>query len=279
MSDLEGFAIDDRLPAQGSLTLFASRVTGRVVPWILRTRAARTLPMIPVSEFPKAGGTWFAQVLATYLGVPLPQRATMPYLMRCVVHGHHKPPMPDGFLVVRDPRACYVSLYFHRVWLVRANSNHRHFNRVREKWRSVLGIDPATVDPSAGLPRYVEALLSGNPLGEPSWDRYYAAWLTDAGRRSAVVVRYEDLRTDPLVQFGSAIERRFGGVDLARLTPSVNRYDFDVVRKGPSGPTDFARRGEVDGWRRDVPEHLHTMLDNFLSEVSQEYGYGLGTAR
>lgn len=278
MSDLERFSIDDRMARQSSLTLFASRATGRMVPWILRTKMARALPMIPVNEFPKAGGTWFAQVLATYLGVPLPQRAITPYVMRCVVHGHYEPPMPDGFLIVRDPRACYVSLYFHRVWLVRANLSNRHHIAVRERWRNILGIDPATTRPSDGLPRYIEALLSGNPLDEPSWDRFYAAWLTKAGRRSAVTVRYEDLRTDPLAEFGSVIEQRFGNIDLDRLKPSINRYDFDLVRKG-AGATGFARRGEVDGWRRDAPSDLHSMLDQFLSEVSQEYGYRAGTDR
>ena len=258
MDDLKRFALDDRLEAQGPLLSFASRATGQVMPRILRTRAARALPMIPVNEFPKAGGTWFAQVLATYLGVPLPQRATMPYLMRSVVHGHHTPPMPDGFLVVRDPRACYVSLYFHRVRLVRANPSQRHFIQTRKKWQNVLGIDPVTADPSAGLPRYVEALVSGNPLGEPSWDRFYAAWLTDLGRGSVVAARYEDLRADPLAQFSAVVEQRFGGVDLDRLTPSIRRFDFDVVRRGHSNSIRLRspRRGRRLAARRSgTPPH------------------------
>lgn len=266
---------DDRQERQTAARAVAGRAAAAANARLLRSKLAGRLPIIPVAEFPKAGGTWFGQVLSTYLGVPFPQRALAPAVMRCVLHGHFDPPVAPGFLVVRDPRDCYVSLFHHRRRVMELNAGRARFRRQAARWEQLIGSDLLRADgTSAAVGRYFELLLDGNQLIEPDWAEYHRRWLSPITQGDVVVARYEELRADPMRAFATVIERRFGAVDVARLAPSVDRYAFDTVRGGHEAGASFVRQGALGGWRVEVPEELHQRLDQLVPRDLAALGYG-----
>ena len=86
-----------------------------------------------VTEHPKSGGTWVAQMISDYFGVPFP-RNRMPFLGTQVLHCHrtHLNDLKKAIVVLRDGRDVVVSYYYHS-FFYNDLYNRRHVNRIKKQ--------------------------------------------------------------------------------------------------------------------------------------------------
>lgn len=115
-----------------------------------------------------------------------------------------------------------------------------------------------------------------------SWSQHVGSWLDRSGLR-CLVVRYEDLHRDPQQALAGAV--RFCGlaVEQDQLRKAIAFSDFTEVRRqeqahgfnerlaGSRG--DFFRRGEVGGWRDELPEALAGQLVQAHGPTMRRFAY------
>ena len=91
---------------------------------MLAPKFGQTLGYILDSEYPKAGGTWFGKMAAEILQLPYPEHNAFPTGCPCVLHNHWHwaPGLKPAFYLRRDGRDVMVSLYFHRIRELQAQS-------------------------------------------------------------------------------------------------------------------------------------------------------------
>ena len=146
-------------------------------------------PKIVLTEYPRSGGTWLAQMLTEYLGVPN-TRNRLPPRRRCLIHGHYLrvAPVHDTVVVWRDGRDAMVSYYYYAL-----------FERpdIRPGWaaghRKRLGIEDAR-DVKRYLPRFIDYCFAAGPPRNMTWTSFVEEWW---GRRDCAQTRYEAMKEDP----------------------------------------------------------------------------------
>jgi hypothetical protein len=175
-------------------------------------------------------------------------------------------------LLVRDPRDVAVSFYYH----VRNRASAAELDRkgISESARA-LSLYEFVVAPDLGVPRVVNHL-----------NRWHGE-LPDFPRH--LVVRYEDLRADPIVVLGDVM--RFIGEDFNReeleravefgafenLQNKEKEGYFDVGKLSPtdaSDPDSFkVRRGKVGGFRDDFGVAELQEIDTLVEDLLPDFGY------
>lgn len=127
------------------------------------------------------------------------------------------------------------------------------------------------------------------------WRRHVHSWLDASGLRCHVV-RFEDLRTDPERTFAQVVGACGLPVDAGLVARAVAFSDFAELRRQelergfaerhPNARGEFFRRGEMGGWRADLPAELALRLIESNREMMLRFGYlsesngaevGLGT--
>ena len=73
-----------------------------------------SFPFYYVTEYPKSGGSWLADMIADYLQIPRPVHYHLPLSFTCVIHNHwgYSPRLRRVFYLYRDGRDVVVSDYF-----------------------------------------------------------------------------------------------------------------------------------------------------------------------
>ena len=201
-----------------------------------------------IVSYPKSGNTWVRFLIANLLKQPGEEidfytslkyipglvknadaigRLERPRLMKS--HAPYLPDYPSVIYVLRDGRDVYVSYYFHLLQTLPEGTTFREF----------LGRERHT--PS-------------------SWGDHVASWLfrEQEGPQRTMVVRYEDLQHDCLVELSRIAE--FIGLETtqAELRQAIAASSFENMRsleleKGRpykhEGPEVFMREGRSGGWR------------------------------
>ena len=111
-----------------------------------------------------------------------------------------------------------------------------------------------------------------------SWSEHVDSWVQQ-GDLPRTVVRYEDLRADPIGQLTAVLESFLPTVDAARVAAAVTASEFDRLRKreaevgfaeAPSAHSPFFRSGQVDGWRRELTgDQVARVLDDHAAAMSR----------
>lgn len=145
---------------------------------------------------------------------------------------------------VRNPLDVAVSFAHH--------SGHADYNRVI---RSMGNHEAVFCDKRDSEPHQLRQRVL-------TWSEHYRSWTTAPGLRT-LVLRYEDMKEDPIRFFGEAV--RFLGLpdDAERLAKAVRFSDFDELRKQEDtagfveklhhGQT-FFRKGRPGAWRESLSE-------------------------
>lgn len=191
--------------------------------------------------------------------------------------GGHEPWPPEKPLVflVRHPCDVAVSEYF--------QSTRRASAYKRELW----GVDEDrpmfdfVMHGSVGLPTIVDYLNT--------W------WPRVAAMPNALVVRYEDMRAEPVREFRRVVERIDGPVETAEVVHAVDQCRFEVMKKRErenhyrssrlaprdrDDPDSYkVRRAKVGGFRDYFdPEQVEAMEAYVNRHLIPELGYRTGPA-
>jgi hypothetical protein len=230
-----------------------------------------------VASYPKSGTTWTRFVLFEVLsGLPAGFKATNELMARIGKHSKGLSLLPGGgrligtheqyrkdykraIYIARDPRDVVLSEYA--------------FLRSLEYFRG-------------SLDQYISTFLftCGSAYGYGPWQRHVASWLDApiAQSNDLLVVRFEDMRRDPVTWFTRMVE--FLDVDVnedkIRLAVENNtlqkmreKEDKEPVRASIKGR--FVRSGSVRGWVSQLSSAQVRLIEQHAGESLLRLGYQL----
>ena len=252
------------------LQRISNQVTRRIA-----VRYASTVPMYPVIEYPKCGGTWVCQMLAGSLALPFAQFSKLPVAMPSVVHGHWKfhPGLENVTFLMRDGRDVMVSYYFHfarHYW----NSDEKYDGIFSKRLGKLLGADADLQDIRTHLPVFMEYLFE-NPTGcRQNWLDYNRSW---ANRPKVSYIKYEDLRTDCVASMNTLVTSLVGDqINKERVERAVDQFSMKRMTGRNPGEEDkgsFIRKGVVGDWKNHFTKDAGEVFDRLAGEVLIELGY------
>jgi hypothetical protein len=156
----------------------------------------------------------------------------------------HELPLPSdprpALYVLRDGRDSYVS-YAHY-----ALRRHPHL---------FPGLDWAGI---------LESLVK-SPHCHQAWSAHVLAWMRRP--HPTVLLRYEDLHQDPAAAVAEAL-RNLGHVPPERPGAVLPLFAHEHQRNPHS-----ARKGQVGGWREEMPPHLEALFWELHGQAMREAGY------
>jgi Sulfotransferase domain len=192
----------------------------------------------------------------------------------------HMPPVLAGGGRLIKTHELYRPQYRRAVYLVRDPRDVVTSEQRFLRWRGYgRGRDPD----------FVEAFLRGAVSGFGSWRRHVVSWLDSAPAAGAEVllVRYEDLRTEPGSWLGKIVA--FLGLEIAEgaLVAAVEhnsiasmRQREDRARDTVYGETDprfrFVNRGRVGGWRETLDPRAAARIEERWAATMEKLGYAPG---
>ena len=166
--------------------------------------------------------------------------------------------------LVRDPRDVAISLAYH-------NST-----TIDEAITYMNAADGALCRSRKGLPPQLRQKLTG-------WSGHVTSWL-DQTDVPVHLVRYENLRADPVGVFNAALEGAGRSVTLDAITRAVSHADFSELQRQESEKgfgermsytAPFFRAGRVSGWRRVLTAEQITAIEHCHAVVMARLGYAL----
>ena len=226
------------------------------------------LPLYVVNEFPKSGGTWVGQMLGRALGVPFP-RNRLPVLRTSIMHGHYLSPLgiKNAVVVWRDGRDVMVSWYHQQ--LIPHEWNELQVRRSRRE----LALENYE-DVYKNLPAFIEYAFRRPHSPRFSWADFVRRW---HGRKGAVHVRYEDLRTDTVGEL-RRIVLGLKGERLSQEEAAAIAEEFSFERQagrraGEENKESFLRKGVVGDWRTHFSPEARAAFDRYAGEELILLGY------
>lgn len=137
-------------------------------------------------------------------------------------------------------------------------------------------------DPDFAMGCSRDALLNQLRQHLGSWSNHVLSWLDESGL-PVHLVRYEDLRRDPLAVFGEVV--RFCGLPFAaaRAGKAVAFSDFAEVQRqervkgfrerSTASSAPFFRRGQAGAWREELAPDLVERIIATHGPVMRRFGY------
>ncbi|MFG0246921.1 MAG: sulfotransferase domain-containing protein [Phycisphaerales bacterium JB052] len=251
------------------LQRFANQATQRIA-----MRYGASIPIYPVIEYPKSGGTWLSRMLAECLRTPFVQHSRLPVAMPCVVHGHwrYHAKLPNTTYLIRDGRDVVVSFYFHAIRPSK-NPNNTHPNRSIERMKSLLGADADLSDIRKHLHKYIEFLFV-NPQGcRQNWTDHNADWFERPGVQ---YIRYEDLRSDCVGAMTRLLQGLGREIEPERVERAVDNYSMERMtgrRPGQEDSSSFIRKGVVGDWKNHFTREAAETFDRLAGDMLIRLGY------
>jgi hypothetical protein len=182
-------------------------------------------------------------------------------------------------LQVRDPRDVAVSQFFQ--WKFRMRPNKKFINDYPPHGADI-GVWEFVLDKDAGLPRIIE---------------YFNGWARAIPElQDVLVVRYEDMRTDPGAVLGSILEFTGTGVTPQQIQEAVDFAAYDNMKKmeqekffkgsgarvkpgDKDNPQSFkVRKAKVGGYRDYFSDEQCARLDAMVEQLDPIFGYGSKSA-
>ena len=229
-------------------------------------------PHYIVTEYPKSGGSWVAQLISDYLEIDFPRNESIGLFQNtCLLHGHHKYSrfFKNTVYVLRDGRDVMTSAYFHCLF-----QNDRNPKQMVEGHRKQLQFDDYD-DVKGNLPRFIEYMF--RDLSKRRFRFSWSEFIDSIDFNSAIVVKYEDLIEDTAGAIGKTLEKLTGKpVDAERLNQIVNKFSFknQVNRTaGIEDTTSFLRKGIVGDWRNKFSHDASVVFEQYGGKALIRAGY------
>jgi sulfotransferase family protein len=254
-----------------------------------RDQAGNNFTVFPDDTFlvsyPKSGNTWVRFLLANLIHpnetvgfaninrlLPAPGVSSKRFLRnlpRPRILKSHEPfdvRFRKVIYLVRDPRDVAVSEY--------------HFD-LKKRY----------IEPDVTLEQFVERFIKGATSGYGSWWEHTASWIAARhGNPAFLLVRYEDLLSEPISETGKIAE--FLGIQAGqeRLEAAVQRSSADRMRKLEKQQADqwtgtkntrkeipFVRAAKSGGWKETLPGHCVQEIEIAWAPLLNFLGYPLQT--
>lgn len=230
------------------------------------------LPLYIVTEYPKSGGTWLAQILADYLDIPFP-RNQAPKIQSNVMHGHYgySSLMENVVVLFRDGRDVIVSEYYYSLF-----PNDRASPFLINETRSALRFHDYD-DVRNNLPKFIEYIFekrmrSKSPF-QFSWAQFVRIW---AGK-DVITVKYEDMVDNTAIAVRPVIQGlTHKETDLALLSKIVDSYSFQKQagrKPGVEKNGSFLRKGTYGDWHEKFSPIACEIFDAYAGDELIELGY------
>lgn len=220
--------------------------------------------------FPKSGHTWMQYLiagLASRLDVAHCSDAlvqeTIPDVQRRLIYRRYTQPMFFKAHLLPQPE------YKRVIYLLRDGRD-----AMVSYWHYYNAMHPA-VD--------FASLVQGALGLDARWQEHVEAWLANPFSADMLVVRYEDLRKDPVRELGRIAQ--FVGIETDRelLAAVAAAADFDKQRKreaekgwdNKSWPQEkrFVRRGAIGSFRDEMPEDALALFLDEAGPTLKRLGY------
>lgn len=257
---------------------FAERASTRLTR-LIGAHFGEAWPQYFVSEYPRSGGTWLANMLASYQRCASPGTSVFPIGCRAVIHNHWKyhPKLKRVVYLIRDGRDVLVSMYFFRIRIVKrpeASGYQRNVNILRQ----ALG---ATYDPDdtlANLPKFLRRELTHPADAGPySWASHVLMWLGDEPRPSIHYAKYEDLLADTHSVVSDCLRHmNHEDPDPRLVDRSVQFFSMESLTGRSAGEEDrnaFIRKGVAGDWKNHFTREAAEVFNELAGEALVKAGY------
>ena len=234
-------------------------------------------------SYPKSGNTWVRFLLANLIHpnetvgfaninqlLPAPgvlSKRFLKTLPRPRILKSHEPfdvRFRKVIYLVRDPRDVAVSEYY--------------FDRKKRY-----------IAPEMTLEQFIKPFLAGETSSYGSWRAHAARWIRPRyGNPAFLLVRYEDLLTDPIGKTAKIAEFLGIKADEERLRAAVERSSADRMRKLEQQDADkwtgtkntrkeipFVRAAKSGGWKESLPRPLVEEIEVAWFPLMNFLGYEL----
>lgn len=227
------------------------------------------LELYILNEYPKSGGTWVGQMLASALGVPFP-RNERPRLRSSVIHCHYLSPwgINRPIVVWRDGRDIMVSWYYYTLFL-----NERNNQRQVASFRKAMPFHDYD-DIRTNLPVFIELSFTRQPYPRFSWSDFVHRWYDRPG---VIHTRYEEMQQNAVAEMRRVFSEITGEeLATARAEEIVDNYSFARQAGRNPGQEDkasFLRKGIVGDWRNHFSREACEIFQHHAGEAMTLLGY------
>ncbi len=226
------------------------------------------VPYYIVNEYPKSGGSWLSQMVASALDIPFP-RDRLPMLRPSIMHGHYLYPgtLKNTVVLWRDGRDVVVSQYYH--WLFKSNFDGYLWKKCRADLKFKNYEDIKT-----NLPAFIDYVFVHKKHPKFSWSDFVNSW---ADKKNVVHVKYEDLKIDAKGELIRIVHELTGkDLDSKKAEEIVERFSFEKLtgRKcGEENHSNFLRKGIVGDWRNKFTEESIEKFKKYAGKELIRLGY------
>lgn len=232
-----------------------------------------------VASYPKSGITWTRFVLFEILsGLPAGFKATNQLMTPIGKHTKGLRLLPGGGRLIGTHEQ-YRKDYGRAIYVVRD---------ARDVLLSEFAFLTALDYFHGSLDEYISTFLltCGSAYGYGPWQQHVASWLDSpiAGTENLLLVRYEDLRQDPVSWFARMAEFLRLDVDRGKIEQAVANNSIQKMReKERKEPVRasirgrFVRNGTVRGWVSQLTPAQVRLVEQHTSSALLRLGYPLSS--
>jgi len=137
-------------------------------------------------------------------------------------------------------------------------------------------------DPDYSLARSLGGMVDQLRQKMGTWSHHVGSWLDESGL-PVHLVRYEDLRRNPVTTFAGVVQFCGFPTDQERVRKAVAFSDFSELQRqeqekgfqerSVTASGGFFRKGQTGGWREELPDHLVNRLIDVHGETMRRFGY------
>jgi hypothetical protein len=237
-----------------------------------------------IGSFPRSGTYWFRfqlfEILTGHAADFGSINQSLPWVGK---HREALPVLPGGRRLITTHER-YRPEYKKAIYLVRD---------VRDVVLSAFAVDKGMglfgCSDLSALEPYLVRFLTGEAVPHGSWQDHVRSWLESplAKNGNLLVIRYEDMRGDPAGVLARVL--KFLGISAhpRRVRKAIEGNSLEKMRakedksetlpKASCEEARFVRKGEVGGWRNNLPGRLVEIVQQQAGETLALAGYNHGS--